>query len=180
MKRTELEHILRAASRISGDRDVVVIGSQSILGTYSEDELPEAAHASIEADIAFWDDPGNDKSDTVDMHMGEDSQFHATFGYYAQGVDVATAVLTAGWRDRVVVYQAPGAAPAVGHCLEPHDLVVAKLVAGREKDFEFVSALLAYRLVDASTLIERATQLQVPLVRTRVLSWVASWVSRHG
>ena len=53
MKRTELEHILRAASRISGDRDVVVIGSQSILGTYSEDELPEAAHASIEADIAF-------------------------------------------------------------------------------------------------------------------------------
>ena len=38
------------------------------------------------------------------MHMGEDSQFHATFGYYDQGVDVATAVLTAGWRDRVVVY----------------------------------------------------------------------------
>lgn len=80
MKREQLEHILRAASQIAGDPDVLVLGSQSIVGTFAEDELPDRAHASIEADVTFFDDYENDKSDVVDMHLGEDSQFHATFG----------------------------------------------------------------------------------------------------
>ena len=50
MKRSELENILRAAATIAGDFDVLVLGSQSILGSFTEDELPEKAHASIEAD----------------------------------------------------------------------------------------------------------------------------------
>ncbi|HET7798861.1 MAG TPA: hypothetical protein VFL38_00480, partial [Humibacillus xanthopallidus] len=73
-------------------------GSQSILGTYSEDELPDEAQASIEVDVTFFDDMDNAKSDRVDAFMGEDSQFHATFGYYAQGVDLTTATPPAGWR----------------------------------------------------------------------------------
>ncbi|MGH3775892.1 MAG: hypothetical protein ACRDRR_09165 [Pseudonocardiaceae bacterium] len=32
MNREQLEHVLRAASRITGDLDVLVIGSQSVLG----------------------------------------------------------------------------------------------------------------------------------------------------
>ena len=102
MRRRELDHVLRAASRIAGDPDVVVIGSQPILGSFHEDDLPEEAHASIEADVAFFDDPHNDKCDQVDMDIGEDSQFHVTFGYYAQGVDVSTATLPPGWRERIV------------------------------------------------------------------------------
>lgn len=50
MKRQELAHILRAACAIAGDHDVLVIGSQSILGTFDEDDLPAPATASIEAD----------------------------------------------------------------------------------------------------------------------------------
>jgi len=38
VKREHLAHILRAASQIADDPDVVVIGSQSILGTYDEDD----------------------------------------------------------------------------------------------------------------------------------------------
>lgn len=37
MKRLELAHILRAACEIAGDEHILVIGSQSILGTYSEE-----------------------------------------------------------------------------------------------------------------------------------------------
>lgn len=55
MNRSQLAHILRAACRISEDRDILVIGSQSILGTYDEEALPPEATASIEADIAFVD-----------------------------------------------------------------------------------------------------------------------------
>jgi hypothetical protein len=149
MKREHLEHILRASSVIAEDTDVVVVGSQSILGSFGEAELPERAYASIEADVSFFEDDDNDKSDRVDMHLGEDSQFHATFCYYAQGVNVEVAVLPSGWRERVVTYTSPNTNGATAHCLEPHDLVVSKLVAGRAKDMEFADALLGAGLVDA-------------------------------
>lgn len=74
-------------SHIVGEQDIVVIGSQSILGSSTDRELPDPAIASIEADLAFFDDPDNTKSDEVDGAIGEDSQFHATFGYYGQGDD---------------------------------------------------------------------------------------------
>ncbi|GID97859.1 hypothetical protein ACFQFC_24770 [Amorphoplanes digitatis] len=40
MNREQLEHVLRAASQIADDPDVVVIGSQSVLGAIPEDRLP--------------------------------------------------------------------------------------------------------------------------------------------
>jgi len=180
VKRVQLEHIVRAASSIADDANVVIIGSQSILGSFSEADLPEAAFASVEADIAFWDDEHFKKADSVDGASGEDSPFHATHGYYAQGVEVSTAVLPVGWRDRIVVYASPNAEPGVGHCLEPHDLVVSKLVAGREKDFEFAGALLHAGLISSTTLMERASALDVPLVRSRVVAWVVGWIRRYG
>ena len=180
MRRDQLEHILRAASTIANDTEVIGLGSQSILGSFSENELPEKAHASIEADVTFFDDDDNDKSDLVDLHIGEDSRFHETFGYYAQGVNVAVATLPAGWPDRVVTYTGDGANGAQAHCLEPHDLVVAKLVAHRMKDMEFADALLAAGLVDASTLLERAQNLEAPAHTLLVSGWLRSWVLKHG
>jgi hypothetical protein len=52
MDRQQLAHILRAACDVTGDADVLVLGSQSILGTYDEAELPPAATMS-EADLAW-------------------------------------------------------------------------------------------------------------------------------
>jgi hypothetical protein len=40
-------HVLRAASSIVTDRRILVIGSQSILATYDEEELPVEATASV-------------------------------------------------------------------------------------------------------------------------------------
>ena len=179
MKREELEHILRAAATITKDEDIRVVGSQAILGSFGEDELPEAAHASIEVDITFYDDPDNDKADKVDLEIGEGSWFHETHGYYAQGVDISVAHLPDGWKDRVRVYTAEGAEGARAHCLEPHDLVVSKLVAGRSKDFEFAHALLTEDLVRARTLIERAMQLPSGPEAQRVTAWVTGWVAKH-
>ena len=65
MRRDQLAHILRAASTIADDPDILVVGSQSILGAYSEDELPEDAFMSVEADIAFLVDEGGRKADQV-------------------------------------------------------------------------------------------------------------------
>ena len=46
-------------------------------------------------------------------------------------------------------------------CLEPHDLVLAKLVAGREKDLEFAESLIARGLIDLEVLLERVDDLPV-------------------
>ena len=70
MKREELEHVLRAASRIVGQRDFLVIGSAAILGTYSEDVLPRVASRSEEADLAPFDDPTGEKSAAVEGSLG--------------------------------------------------------------------------------------------------------------
>ena len=42
-----------------------------------------------------------------------------------------------------------------GLCLEVHDLAISKLVAGRDKDFDFVRGLLRHKLVRAETVRER-------------------------
>ena len=179
MRREQLEHVLRAACTVASEEAALVIGSQAILGSFPEDALPEAAARSIEVDLAFLDDPGDTKSDLVDGALGELSRFHETFGYYAQGVSVTTAVLPAGWRERLVTFLTPGTRPGRGLCLEPHDLVVSKLVAHREKDQEFAAELLRAGLVRPEILQERIVSTPISDDLKQVLrSWVIAAVSR--
>ena len=114
MTREQLEHVLRAAGAVVGDPEILVIGSQSVLGSIPDNQLPLEATTSIEADLAFFDDPSDGKADMVDGAIGELSAFHDTFGYYAQGVSVTTAVLPAGWRQRLVLLATPDTAPTHG------------------------------------------------------------------
>jgi hypothetical protein len=164
---------LRAASAIVGERDVLVIGSQAILGAIADDRLPAEATTSIEADLAFFDDPADEKADKVDGAIGELSTFHETNGYYAQGVSVSTAILPSGWRERLVSLETPNTGPGRGLCLEPHDCVVSKLAAGRWKDHDFARALLRDHLVDADTLIERIDLMDIrPDQRIKLKEWI--------
>jgi hypothetical protein len=161
VNREQLEHVLRAAAAVADDPELLVIGSQSILGSHAKDLLPVEATTSIEADVAFFDDPDGEKADRIDGAIGELSPFHETFGYCAQGVSVATAVLPAGWLDRTVEFAPPGAAPARARCLEPHDCVAARLVAGRAKDVAFAGALLREGLIERETLVSRLRELPI-------------------
>lgn len=178
MKRQELAHILRAACAIAGDHDVLVIGSQSILGTFDEDDLPAPATASMEADIAFLSDPDRAKADEVEGAIGEMSSFHHMYGVYAEGVHVETATyLPSGWRDRLISWPLRSSEPADPRFLEPHDLAIAKLGASREKDRVFVEALISARLLTVSVLQERCALLpdEHAVVRARISSLLASY-----
>jgi hypothetical protein len=161
MRREDLAHIIRAACGVTEDGKILVIGSQAILASYPDSDLPPEATLSIEADIAFLDETGEQKADEVDGAIGEASRFHAEFGYYGQGVGLSTATLPTGWEDRVVPFDWGDTGDAEAVCLEPHDLVLAKLVAGREKDFEFADALIAHGLIDPELLLERVADLPV-------------------
>ena len=48
MKRSELEHLIRAAGSIADDTEIVVVGSQSILGQYPD--APASLLVSAEAE----------------------------------------------------------------------------------------------------------------------------------
>ena len=159
MNRAQLEHLIRAAADAVSDNEVIVIGSQSILGSFDESVLPPEATTSIEADLFFLNDSDGWKSDLITGSLGEGSLFERTFGIYADGVSFTTATLPAGWQDRLVIMRSPGTLPATAYCLEPHDCVISKLVAHRPwKDLPFAAALLRERFVNAATLLARLDQ----------------------
>lgn len=157
MRRPQLEHIIRAAAGITGATEFVIVGSQAVLGQFPQ--APDELLVSVEADIFSLRDPAD--SDLIDGSIGEGSPFHQTFGYYAHGVSVETAVLPEGWCDRLIPIQNPNTGGGKGLCLEIHDLAVSKLIAGREKDVAFLSGLLRHKLVQAETIRARlaATEL---------------------
>lgn len=159
MNRQQLAHLLRAACAITHDEDVLVLGSQSILGSFDEDDLPPEATASQEADIAFLDDPGRYKADQVEAAIGELSPFHENNGVYAEGIHVDTAILPEGWRDRLVGWDLRSSSPAKPLFLEPHDLALAKLARLQPKDSSFVKALIDAGMLDVATLRRRADML---------------------
>ncbi len=151
MNRQQLEHVIRAAAANADTRELIIIGSQAILGACPD--APEELLASMEVDVFPKDRPAD--SILIDGAIGERSIFHETFGYYAHGVDETTAVLPEGWRARLVRVENENTRGAIGWCLEPHDLGISKLVAGREKDLAFIAALFRHSLIRAETLRER-------------------------
>lgn len=145
-----------------------MIGSQAILGSYSDRSLPRDVVLSVEVDLLPLDDPDEAKADAVDWVIGELSPFHERHGVYAQGVGPTTAVLPGGWLDRVVPYQ-PSATSPTAWCLEPHDLAASKLAAGRDKDLPFVRSLVEARLLDPAILKDRIEHLPLDPTRRKTL-----------
>jgi hypothetical protein len=170
MQRSQLEHVIRAAAGITGATEIVVIGSQAVLGQFPD--APADLLVSIEADVFTFRNPAD--ADLIDGSIGEGSPFHQTFGYYAHGVAEETAILPAGWKDRLVTVRNANTGNGCGLCLEVPDLAVAKLAAGREKDSSFVAGLLRHKLADRSVIESRLRQtslagerLESALVRLR-------------
>lgn len=157
MKRHELEHLIRAAGAITGAEEIIVIGSQAILG--ARPDAPESLLRSREADLFTLRNPKD--ADLIDGSIGEGSPFHETFGYYAQGVWLDTATLPGGWQERLVEIRNENTRHVTARCLEPHDLAVSKLVAGREKDRGFLSEMHRHGMINGEILLDRIGRLAV-------------------
>jgi hypothetical protein len=159
VKRDELEHVIRAAATVSGENEIVIVGSQAILGQFPD--APDALLFSQEADVYPRLRP--EKAIEIDGAMGDGSQFHETFGYYAHGVGPETAKAPAGWQDRLVPVRVPLVVDqrieATGWCMEAHDLVLAKLTAGRERDLEFAVQAIRNDIVQPQELLRRVPDL---------------------
>src|SRR6185295_497175 len=123
-------------------------------------DAPEPMRVSVEADLFPLHHP--ELADLIEGSIGELSPFHQTFGYYAQGVAEETARLTEGWKERLVVVQNENTRGAKGLCLEVHDLLVAKVVAGREKDYDFLRVAARHQMAEPEILLDRLDHVEVP------------------
>ncbi|MDX2178461.1 MAG: DUF6036 family nucleotidyltransferase [Bryobacteraceae bacterium] len=171
MTRSQLEHIIRAAGTIADDTDIVVIGSQAILGQFPD--APPNLLVSMEADVYPRNKP--ERSDLIDASIGEGSPFERTFGYYGYGVGPETAILPSGWEERLVLVESSNTLGIRGWCLEVHDLTISKLAAGRDKDLEFAAVAAGAGMAD--THILRARLARTPL-RPELEKAVVGRVSR--
>jgi hypothetical protein len=157
MQRSELEHIIRASGDVAEDDEIIVVGSQSILGQFPD--APTRLLVSMEADVYPNHHP--DLAGKVDGAIGEGSAFHELHGYYAQGVGPETAVLPGGWKDRLIVVKNENTNGVAGLCLEVHDLTVSKFVAGRNKDLEFIQELIRHEMIQKIIMLTRLAETEL-------------------
>jgi len=156
MKKQQVDHVLRVAGRSTGEKQFVIIGSQSLHGTYPD--VPDEILTSFEVDLIA--SKHADRAEWLNV-IGVDSPFHETFGYYADPVDVSTATLPRGWKGRLVNLP-PGETEGVkGLCLEPHDLAIAKYAAARDKDLIFTHELARRGMVSEERLLSLLEQTPV-------------------
>ncbi len=165
MNRTQLEHVIRAASQISGDVEIVVIGSQAIHAQPMK--LPPIAFQSDEADVYPLNHP--ERADQIDAAIGELSPFHDTHGYYGHGVSPTTATLPKGWEKRVVRLSNVNTGGATGLCIDAHDLALSKYAAGREQDIEFNRELARHGIVSKRKLIRLVPSMPIDDERKRLI-----------
>ena len=176
MQRSALEHVIRASGAIADDDQIVVIGSQSILGEYPD--APARLLASMETDIYPMNKP--ELADKVDGAIGEGSSFHMEFGYYAQGVGPETATLPKGWKKRLISINNENTNGVTGLCLEVHDLAISKYVAGRPKDFEFIGDLVRHEMINRKTMVQCLSETDLSKVdRSRIKSRIESSFKNH-
>lgn len=171
MTRAQLEHIIRAAAAVSDDDEIVVIGSQAVLGQFPD--APPEMLVSVEADVFPRHRP--ERASLIEGSIGELSPFHESFGYYAEGVSPDTAKLPTGWESRLVTVPV---GDVRGLCLEINDLVLSKWAAGRDKDRDFARVAVHHRMVERDTLLERVQTMPLQadhLSRLRASITGAAW-----
>ena len=170
MNREQFLHVVRVAAELVDD-EIVVIGSQAVLG--STTDPPLNLLRSMEVDV--YPKHRLDRADEIDGAIGEGSQFQVTYGYYAQAVGPETLVGPAGWQSRLVRFDLPPMRARdelrTAWSLSLPDLVLAKLAAGREHDVTFALEALRAELVSVDQLrggVDYVPESHRELVRDRV------------
>lgn len=151
MQRHQLQHVILEIGRRFDLHDFYVVGSAAILAALPN---PPAGSLTATRDVDVIP-PGDDEqlADRISFVLGEASDFDIEHGYYAQGVSIRTpAFAPADWQSHALPVRV---AEYTAWCMEPHDLVLSKLGAGREKDLEFARDVAALGLVRLDELLAR-------------------------
>ena len=170
MTKSELENLLRKAGKLARDPDFFLIGSQSLRGVCAS--IPSDFPKTSEADLYPRHHP--QAWSILREELGNRSKFFAEKGYYLDCTDPALATLPEGWTERLIPFRTPRTGGVTAWCLEPHDLFVSKLVVWREKDQQFVRAMLRHNFVKRPILLSRIEDLPISPARQNELKNLVS------
>jgi hypothetical protein len=163
VKRRELEQAIRKASRLAGELDFYLIGSQAVHACCHRP--PAEVLLSQECDLYPVNHP--ETAGLLVAQLGRGSPFARRHGFYVDVVTPELASLPVGWDRRLVPLRI---GKITIHSLEIHDLLVSKLAAGRLKDLEFAGALFCLGLADPRTTRLRIRQYPIGRDRPRLRS----------
>lgn len=142
MKNSEIYDALEALWVLVRESDPLVIGSQSLHGKYPD--VADTILFSREVDVIL---PNKAKLGNwlVDV-VGDGTPFAVDRGYYIDHVLAKEGfpVLADGWDQRSIrhPFTLSGEVRGQARFLSPEDMVISKLAAGRQKDFEFIGELV--------------------------------------
>ena len=170
MKKRQLDHVLRAAGQITGEKKFIIFGSQALHGKHPD--VADTIIKSAEVDLFAPDQP--DRTEWL-VAIGVYSRFHEEFGYYADPVSEDTATLPKGWKGRLVKLTPGDTGGVLGLCLEPHDLAIAKYSASREKDLIFTRELARRGVTSKEQLLTLLGQTKLgDELRAKILARIAA------
>lgn len=160
----DLDRAARAIGRHFETATVVVIGSQAILVQHAHAPAIMRMSGEIDAypgNAGEWElrHSGQLASEEINVWFGIGSRFHATFGFYIDGVDADTAKFPPGWLGRAderTVRDDGKTIRVVAPCID--DLVVSKLHRLERKDRDFIRACHDMRVLDVALIRRRLAE----------------------
>ena len=174
MNRQQLVELARTVTSSVPLKRLVIAGSQAFYG--ASGTHPDIVIQSIEADVLLTGEDFSHRQ-AIEDGFGMASQYLARTGVFAHPVGRGTITVPPGWAERLVPFGREDGLLNVW-TLEIHDLAATKLMAGRDKDFEFLGALLDHGLCDFPTLLTRMELLRAGVYANAVPDRLAK-LARH-
>ena len=129
----------------------LIVGSQAIFAV--TDFPPEIVRKSVECDYLLQKDLANLRP-LLTEKLGIFSDYQQRTGFFADILGLATVVLPTDWEKRLIELK-NNKSETIAFCVEIHDVAVSKLMAGREKDFEFLQVSFQSDYLNVETFVER-------------------------
>ncbi len=153
MQKSDLFELLADIAIVLGNEKPVIVGSQVF--HLLSGQTPRIVERSYECDFLFG--PGQSESrNEINRLFGVASDYQDEHGIYADGLGLATVVLPDGWQDRLKTLR-DDQGREVALCVDIYDVGVSKLIAGREKDLEFLESALLSEQLEIDVLLQRLT-----------------------
>jgi len=160
-----IDHLLRAAANVTGQKTFVLVGSGSLIIRRRLRRKSMPADMTITKEIDIYAPHADDIesiSEMIDTNIGQGSRFHDEFGYYGDGVSPTTAKMPSDWHARAVDYRGAGCPDVLVIVPDENDVALAKLAAWRDKDQNWLAQGVNYGVLSLKTMIARLDRMPEP------------------
>ena len=158
MNREKIAHLLRAIAGVTGETKLALVGSATVL--LRAKNIPAAMLNTNEIDV--FSPNATDEELFVDLvsgSLGRGSQFDRTFNYFGDGVTSRTAKMPSDWRERAKIVDVPTVQGIEVLVPDLNDIALAKMMAWREKDRDWLQAGVRSKILDPDAMRARLASL---------------------